>query len=201
MNNLSNEEQAELDAVDQAPPQSEQPEETQAQQPPKAEPTSPQNEEIKFQRIMDYKAYRRGMKLWRCTITLIAAVALAMLGFVWLFLGVVGALTAVIVGAISILASLNNEQTYNVYNTRVVIKRRGDDKRKSVPFENIVSVKYKSAFYEKRKCVGTVTIFAKNDKGKVKKYKLKHIFDAMPVVEYINGEIKRGNNDGGSDSE
>lgn len=163
-----------------------------------AEPQSPK-EEIKFQRIMDYKAYRTGMILFRLAVTLALATALAFAGIFSVFFGIILPVIALIIGAIAILVSLGNEQTYNVYNTRVVIKRRGDDKRKSVPLQNIVSVRFKSAFYEKRRCIGTVTICAKNDSGAVKKYKLKHIFDAKPVIEYLNGFISGGNADGSQD--
>lgn len=158
-------------------------------------------EEIKFQRIMDYRAYRRGMTINRVLITLACAVALSMLGFYSIFFGVVGALMALIIGTISVLVSIGNEQTYNIYNTRFVIKRRGEDKRKSVPFENIISVKYKSAFYEKRRCIGTVTINAKSGNGKIKKYKLKHIFDAKPIVEFFNQILSGRKGDGGQGRE
>lgn len=147
------------------------------------------NEEIMFQRIMDYRAYRRGMIMKRILITALVAFALLFTSRISIVFGIILPVIAIIIGAISILVSMGNERTYNIYNTRVVIKRRGDDTRKSVPLENIVSVKFKSAFYEKRLCIGTVTIRAKNAKGKIKKYKLKHIFDAKPVVEYLTGVI------------
>lgn len=150
-------------------------------------------EEIMFQRIMSYKAYRRGMILTRMLITAAAAIALGFTIRLYILLGILLPVIAIIVGAISILVSMGNERNYTVYNTRVVIKRRGDDTRKSVPLDNIVSVKYKSAFYEKRMCVGTITIRAKNAKGNVKTYKLKHVFDAMPVVEYLTSVINGRN--------
>lgn len=157
-------------------------------------------EEIKFQRIMEYKAYRRGMKLTRLGIALLLAVALAFTWYISPFFGIVLPIVVIIITAITILASMGNEQTYTVYNTRVVLKRRGDDKRKSVPLNDIVSVKYKSAFYEKRMCVGTVIITAKSDRGKVKKYKMKHILDAKPIVEFISANINGGQG-GGQDRE
>lgn len=167
----------------------------------KAEPQEKsEREEIKFQRIMEYKAYRRGMKLTRLGIALVLCVGLAFTWYISPFFGVVLPVAVLIVTAISILASMGNEQTYTVYNTRVVLKRRGDDKRKSVPLSDITSVKFKSAFYEKRMCVGTVTITAKAENGKVKKYKLKHILDAQPIVEYIAANINEGT-DGGQDRE
>lgn len=147
------------------------------------------NEEIVLQRIMDYKAYRRGMIMTRMLITLAATAALAFIIRFNIVLGLLLPVAAVIIGAISILVSMGNERTYTIYNTRVVIKRRGDDTRKSVPLESIEAVTYKSAFYEKRMCIGTVTIKAKNAKGKLKNYKLKHIFDAQPVVDYLTSVI------------
>ncbi|MDE6293494.1 MAG: hypothetical protein K2L88_02595 [Clostridiales bacterium] len=156
--------------------------------------TAEVNEEIVLQRIMDYKAYRRGMIMTRMLITLAATVALAFLIRFNIVLGLLLPVAAVIIGAISILVSMGNERTYTIYNTRVVIKRRGEDTRKSVPLESIESVTYKSAFYEKRMCIGTVTIKAKNAKGKLKNYKLKHIFDAQPVVDYLTGVIGRNTN-------
>ena len=146
---------------------------------------APQTEEIKFQRIMEYKAYRRGMYLKRIGIAIVLAAALAVTWIFSPFFGVVLPLAGLIVVAISIIVSMGSEQTYNVYNTRVVIKRRSSDKRTSVPLGNIVSVKYKSAFYEKRMCTGTVTIFAKVN-GKVKKFKLKHILNAQEIVDYLS---------------
>ncbi|MDE7405855.1 MAG: hypothetical protein K2M89_03155 [Clostridiales bacterium] len=158
-----------------------------------------QKEEIKFQRIMNYKAYRRGMLMFRLGIATALAVGLAFTCFISLFFGIVLPVVVYIFATISILFSINNEQTYNVYTTRVVLKRRGDDGRKSVPFDRIVSVEYKSAFYEKRGCTGTVTIKAKDDNGKIKKYKMKHILDYKPIVAYINESINRRKTDGGQD--
>ena len=95
--------------------------------------------------------------------------------------------------------SVNNEQSYNVYTARGVLKRRGDYGRKSVPLDSIESVEHKSAFYEKRSCTATVTIKAKDDNGKIKKYKMKHILDYKPIVAYINESINRRKTDGGQD--
>lgn len=158
-----------------------------------------QKEEIKFQRIMQYKTYRRGMLTFRLGIATALAVGLAFTGFISIFFGIVLPVVVYIGAAISILTSLSNEQTYNVYTERVVLKRRGDDGRKSVPFDRIVSVSCKSAFYEKRSCTGTVTITAKNDKGKLKKYKMKHILDYKPIVQYVNEGINGRKTDGGQD--
>ena len=157
------------------------------------------NEEILFQRIMSSKAYRRGMIMYRLIITAVVAGGLAVTGMIAIVLGILLAAVAVIFGIISILVSLGNENTYTVYNTRLVLKRRGDYARQSVPLENIVSVKYRSAFYEKSLLIGTVTIKAKNEKGKIKSYKLKHIFDARPIIDFLVGSINGRNTDGGQD--
>ena len=167
---------------------------------PQGEQPQSERDEIKFQRIMEYKAYRRGMYLKRLAIALILVVGLAFTGYISLFFGIVLPISAFIIVVITILASMGNEQTYTVYTTRVVLKKRGDDKRASVPLDSIVSVKYKSAWYEKRMCVGTVTITANTD-GKTKKYKMKHILDAKPIVQFLNDSINGGNNDGGQDGE
>lgn len=158
-----------------------------------------EKEEIKFQRIMQYKAYRRGMLIFRLSVATVLAVALAFTGFISIFFGIALPVTVFIVAAITILASMGNEQTYTVYNTRVVLKRRGADSRKSVPLDKIVSVEYKSAFYEKRGCTATVTIKAKDDNGKIKKYKMKHILDYKPIVEYFNENINGRKTNGGQD--
>ena len=159
-------------------------------------PEQQEREEIKFQRIMEYKAYRKGMIFTRLAIAAVLVIGLAFTWFISPFFGIVFPAVVIIFVTITILMSLGNEQTYNVYNTRVVLKRRGDDRRKSVPLADIISVKYKQAFYERRMCVGTVTVTAKDKAGKVKKYKLKHILDAQPIVEYISAQISGGTNVG-----
>ena len=133
-----------------------------------------EKEEIKFQRIMQYKAYRRGMIMTRLGIATALAAALAFTGFISIFFAIVLPVVVYIFATISILFSVNNEQSYNIYTARIVLKRRGDYGRKSVPLDSIESVSCKSAFYEKRSCTATVTIKAKDDKGKIKKYKMKH---------------------------
>ncbi|MDE7107597.1 MAG: hypothetical protein K2O39_04665 [Clostridiales bacterium] len=162
-------------------------------------PSQEQKEEIKFQRIMEYKTYRKGMVMFRLAVATAVAVGLAFTSFISIFFGIALPVTVFIVTAITILYSLGNEQTYNVYTARVVLKRRGDYGRKSIAFDSIVSVEYKSAFYEKRACVGTVIIKAKSDNGKIKKYKMKHILDYKPVVQYINESINGRKTNGGQD--
>lgn len=179
MNDITNDEQIANGASGDAPP--------------------PQKEEIKFQRIMQYKPYRKGMVLLRLSVATLVAVALAFTGFISIFLGIILPVVVYILATITILYSIGNEQTYNVYTERVVLRRRGDDGRKSVSFDRIVSVESKSAFYEKRNYTATVTIKAKDDKGKIKKYKMKHIFDYKPVVEYISENVSGRKTDGGQD--
>lgn len=193
MDNITNDEQQNVLATEPDDEQNAQGSET-----PETQPQE-QKEEIVFQRIMQYKAYRRGMIMIRLAIATALAVALAFTGFISIFFGIVLPVIVYIFAAISILFSINNEQTYNVYTERIVLKRRGDDSRKSVPLDSIESVGYKSAFYEKRGCVGTVTIKAKDDNGKIKTYKMKHIFDAKPIVQYINERINGRKTDGGQD--
>ncbi|MDE6029150.1 MAG: hypothetical protein K2F90_02370 [Clostridiales bacterium] len=160
---------------------------------------APEKEEIKFQRIMQYKAYRRGMIMLRLGVATVLAAALAFTAFISIFFGIVLPVIVYIFAVISILFSVNNEQSYNVYTARVVLKRRGDYGRKSVPLDSVESVTYRSAFYEKRGCTATITIKAKNEKGKTKKYKMKHILDYKPIVAYINESIDRRKTNGSQD--
>lgn len=152
-----------------------------------------ENERIEFQYIMNSKAYRRGMMLFRISATVIAVGGALAICAVSVALGIIAAVMVGVIGVITVLFALGNEKTYTVYNTRIVLKRRGDYSRKSVPMQNIIAVKYNSAFYEKDLCVGTVTFKARNDKGRVKRYKLKHIFDGKPLVKYLN-EVIYGRN-------
>ncbi len=156
-----------------------------------------ENESIEFQYIMNSKAYRRGMMLFRISATVIATGGVLAVCAFSVVLGIICAVMVAAIGTITVLVALGNEQTYTVYNTRIVLKRRGDYSRKSVPMQNVTAVKCKSAFYEKDLCVGTVTVKAKNDKGKIKQYKLKHIFDYKPLVKYLNEVIDGRNTNAG----
>ncbi len=149
-------------------------------------------EKIMFQYIMNYKAYRRRMILTRLTATVVVAGGLCGLCAISVPLGLVLAAIALSFGILSVLFALSAERSYTVYDTRIVLKVRGKDVRTTVPLDSIVSVKYKRAFYEKGLCTDTVTFIALDDKGKKKKYRLRHIFDAQPVVEYLNERIKSG---------
>lgn len=150
-------------------------------------------EKILFQYVMNYKAYRRFMIGSRVGIAVVVTCGFATLCVLNIVLGIVLSVMSVFIGVISVLVSLGEEKTYTVYNTRIVIKRRGDDKRISVPVSDIVSVKYRRAFYEKSLLTGTVTVVAKTH-GRRKKYKLKHIFDAQPAVVYLTNARNGGEN-------
>lgn len=152
-------------------------------------------EKIEFQFIMNYKAYRREMIATRIILTLVVAGGLCGLCALSVIIGILVAAMALFCGVISILVSLGNEQSYTVYNTRVVIKRKNNDTRVSVPIENVTAVKYKRAFYEKDLATGTVVITAKTDKGAIKRYRLRHVFDAMPAVEFLKTGIKGSKNE------
>lgn len=153
-------------------------------------------EKIEFQRIMNYKAYRRRMIALRVGLTVLAAGGLMGLCVISVLLAIILAVIVLCFGTISILVALGNEQTYTVYNTRIVIKKRGDGKRKIVPLENVSKISWRRAFYERGLATDTVTITAKTESGKTKKYRMRHIFDAKPVVEFINAAIvNKGNSE------
>lgn len=154
-----------------------------------------EKEKILFQHIMSSKAYRRGMLLCRVPITAVVAGALAGFCAISVILGILLAAMAICFGVVFILAALGSEHTYTVYNTRVVIKRRGDYSRKSVPIGSITSVKCKSAFYEKDLHTATIYIKAKDDSGKVKRYRMRHVFDYKPVADYLVSAINGGKAD------
>lgn len=152
-----------------------------------------EKERIVLQYIMNYKAYRRKTLTLRICGAVLLAGALAGLCALSLVLGIVLAVMVLFLGAIFALVSLGYEETYTLYNTRVVIKRRNKEKRISVPLDGVTAVAYKRAFYEKDVATGTVTFTATDAKGRRKKYKLKHIFDATPAVEYFKTAIAKNN--------
>lgn len=152
------------------------------------------NEKILFQSIMNYKAYRRKMIMTRLAITLAIAGGFAALCAMSILLGVILAFSAICVGVIFIIAGLTAEQTYTVYDTRVALKRRGNDKRTFVNISDITGVKYRSAFYERGLGTGTITISARTDKG-VKRFKLRHVFNAAPIVEFLRNTIAEKTNE------
>ena len=152
-----------------------------------------EKEKIVLQYIMNYKAYRRKTIALRIGVAVVIAGGCCGLCALSLVLGIVTAAMALILGTISVLVSLGYEESYTLYNTRVVIKRKNKEKRLSVALDGVTAVGYRRAFYERDVATGTVTFVAKNDKGRRKKYKLKHIFDANPAVEYFKRAIDKNN--------
>ena len=152
------------------------------------------NEKILFQCVMNYKAYRRKMIAIRLGITLAAVGGLMALCVVSVLLAIILSVSVICIGVIFILAALSAEQTYTVYSTHVVLKRRGSDKRTFINTADVVEVKYRSALYERGLSTGTITIFARTDKG-VKKYRMRHVFNAAPVVEFLRNAITENTNE------
>lgn len=152
-----------------------------------------EKEKILFQYIMNYKAYRRRAISLRIAVAVVIAGGLLGLCAVSLVAGITASIAALFAGALAVLVSLGYEESYTVYNTRIVIKKRNKDKRLFIPIGRIKSVSYKRAFYEKGLATGTVRFAATDDKGKLKKYKLKNIFDAQPAVEYLKNVILNNN--------
>ncbi|MCM1367853.1 MAG: hypothetical protein NC184_03470 [Roseburia sp.] len=158
-------------------------------------------EKVLFQFTMNYKAYRRKAIAVRACFAVVLAAAACGLCALSVLIGILVAAIVLVFGVIAILLSLGNEQTYTVYNTRIVLKRRGSDARKSVPIGSVTAIKYKRAFYEKDLATGTLTVYAKDGKGRTKKYRLRHIFNASAAISYLNGAIAQngGTNDEHSD--
>lgn len=152
--------------------------------------TEEKKEKILFQFVMHYKAYRRRTVAVRSAATAVVAGGAFSLCALDVLLGIIIGIAVLAVGAIAVLVTLGYEESYTVYDTRVVLKKRGRDKRVSLPFERVTAVSYKRAFYEKDLATGTVTLTARTEKNKLKKYKLKNIFDAKPAVEYIADKLK-----------
>lgn len=140
-------------------------------------------EKILYQFVMNYKAYRRVMIASRVGISVIVAGGLAGLCAVSIVLGLIVPAMALCFGAITVIVGLHNERSYAVYNTKVVLRKKGN--RITVPMQSVVGVKYKRAFYEKDLATGTVTVIALNGKGKKKKYRMRHIFDCAACVGYL----------------
>ena len=141
-----------------------------------------------LQYIMNYKAHRRIMLAVRITVTLLISGGLAALCALAIPLGVIASVTVLFFGAIWVIIGLHKERTYTIYNTRFVIKFK--EKCKSVPLENIISVRFRSAFYERDLLTGTLTITAKNEKGRVRRYRMEHIFNAADGVKYLEERIR-----------
>ncbi len=147
-------------------------------------------EKIEFQYIMDSRVYRRKMITTRIVIALLIAGACTAFYLIELLIGILMPIVALFAGAIWVIVGLHNEMNYTIYNTRFVIKNK--EKRISVPLENVVAVKFRSAFYERDLHTGTLTITAVNpDNKRKKKYKMKHIFGGREGEEYIAAAMQR----------
>lgn len=142
-----------------------------------------QREKLLYQYIMNYKAYRRVMIPTRAAVTVAVSGGLFGLCALSVPLGIVIGMIPLFLGAIAILAGLHNERTYMIFDTRFVIKNK--DKRVCVGLDAVTAVKYKRAFYEKDLSTGTITVTARTEKGKLKKYKMKHVFDAGEGAEFL----------------
>lgn len=145
-------------------------------------------DKIMFQYVMNYKAYRIRMILFRGLITLLIAGALALFALKSVVLGIVLPMIALFLGVIAVIYGLGNERSYTVYADRVVLRTRGAYKRVTVPISAITRVSYRRAPYEKRFATGTVTLYARVG-GRARKYRLWNIFDARPAIDYINERI------------
>lgn len=142
------------------------------------------NEKIELQLVMSYRAYRRGMIISRvASFAVLVAASLAAIS-VSTLLAVLAAISLIAVCAITIIVCYAEERTYTVYDTKVVIKRRGDDRRTVVPFSDVVGVTKKTAFYERSLGTSTVIVTAERN-GRKRKYKLLHILDGEAVLEYL----------------
>lgn len=107
-----------------------------------------------------------------------------------IMLGIAVAASIAAVGTIFIVVSLGDTRSYTVYNSRIVLKSRNGQRKVSVPTENIIGVKSTRAVYEKSFDVDTVTVTAKTASG-VRKYKMKHIFNSAPAVEYLKSVVDK----------
>lgn len=148
-------------------------------------------EEILFQYIMNYKAYRRKMVTLRVLITLVVAGGLAGLCALSLAVGITLSLLAAVVGALFVIVAFHKEWSYTIYNTKIVIKDK--DKRYVVPLDGVTAVSFKTAFYEKDLLTGTATVTVKTAKGGKRKYKLKHIFNAQEGVAFLKKTVETNN--------
>ncbi len=150
-----------------------------------------QDEKLLFQYIMDYRAYRRKMFMTRITIAAVLTGGLFGLCAIRVWLGIIFGTMAAFAGAIFVIVALHHEETYMIFDTRFVIKH--DDKRASVPLDSMTEVTYKRTFYERDIATGTITIKAADAaKGRNKKYRMKHVFNAREGVAFLKGRIRNG---------
>lgn len=146
-------------------------------------------EKIEFQYIMNYRAYRRSLLTVGITVTLLVTAALAMLCFWSVAMGAVIAATALIVGALVILSSYGSEQTYTVYNDRIVFKSRGHEKRKKAELKDLTAFKSVTSPLERPLKTCTLVLYFKTSRGK-KTYRMYHVFNVTPLTDFLSQVIQ-----------
>lgn len=147
-------------------------------------------DKILFQFLMNTHVYRRVTVAVRVSLTVIFTGAACGLCALSVLIGISVAVAVAAVGAISVVVSLGDTRSYTVYNSRIVFKSRNGQRKVSVQTASIVDVKSTRAFYEKSFDVDTVTVTAKTKRG-VRRYKLRHIFNSAPAVEYLKSVVEQ----------
>lgn len=147
-------------------------------------------DKILFQFSMNTHTHKRAVLSARIPITVILTGAACGLCALSVMLGIAVAAAVVAIGTIMIVVALSDTRSYTVYNSRIVLKRRGGQHKVSVPTEKITGVVSTRSFYEKDLDVDTVIITAKTSRG-VKRYKLKHVFNSAPAVEYLKSVVEQ----------
>ena len=156
-------------------------------------------EKLVYQYATNYRAYRRVMITTRALATVIAAgCALGFIALSWV-LAIIVSTMLLFAGAITIIASLHNERTLILFNTRLVIINK--DKRVYVSYDDVVNVSYKVPFYERDLMTGTVTVTAKTVRGITKKYKVRHLFNAADGVKFVREQVETKRVKSGSGNE
>lgn len=154
--------------------------------------TKNQDEKLCYQYIMNFRAYRIPLIVSRVTAAVILSIGGACTVMISVPLGIVLALLFLFLGALSILTKFHHDETYMIFNNRVVIKHSG--KRYTAYTDKIKSVQKKQAFYEKRFGTFTITITALNENNKVKKLKLRHVFDANAGYDFLVKAVAQSDN-------
>lgn len=149
-------------------------------------------DKILFQFTMNPHAYRREAIAVRALATVLIAGAACGLCALSIMLGVAIAAAVVAVGTITVVVAFADARSYTVYASRIVLKRRNAQHKTSVPIESITAVRSTRAFYQKEFDVDTVTVTARTKNG-VKKYRLKHILNSAPAVEFLKSAVEKNN--------
>lgn len=142
-----------------------------------------QDEKLCYQYIMNFRAYRVPLIISRITASVILSIGGACVTIVSVPLGIVLALLFLFLGALAILTKFHHDETYLIFNNRVVVKH--SNKRYIAYIDKIKSVQKKQAFYEKRFGTYTITVTALNENNRVKKLKLRHVFDANAGYDFL----------------